>query len=144
MMVQRRQAFLEIAVQVCERLLRRQDHDEDTAEFGLQDGLTDIFNVAVLFEQHPGHSRDDAGSIRPQDRNDGLVHGALPLIFLSVIHEITSSQFWALRRPALENQAVGDKLPEVFDRQILQAVVLLDVVELPVTAVTGHHDHRGA
>jgi hypothetical protein len=44
----------------------------------------------------------------------------------------------------LNNQAVGDKLPEVFDGKILHPVFFFNVIELSVTAVAGYNHHFSA
>jgi hypothetical protein len=41
----------------------RNGHNEDAGEFGLQAGLTDIFDVAVILEKNAGNGGNDARAV---------------------------------------------------------------------------------
>lgn len=96
MVVQGGQPFFQIICQFIDGQLGWQGHDKDTAEFRLEYGLADIFDVAVFFDQHLGYRGDDARSVRAQNRNHDLVHsitpavtgtecqGSLPTVFLFI------------------------------------------------------------
>ena len=57
------------------RAARRRD--EDAHELRLQAGLVHVLEIAPLLEEDLRHGGDDAGPVRPEDEDDGLVHGGL-------------------------------------------------------------------
>ena len=44
----------------------------------------------------------------------------------------------------IQDQAVGDQLPEVLDLQVFKIIVTFDIFQLAVAAVARYHHHRGA
>jgi hypothetical protein len=44
----------------------------------------------------------------------------------------------------IQDETIGHQLPQIFNLQILEPVLLFDTVKMPVTAVAWNHEHAGA
>ena len=72
----------------------------------------------------------------------GMCHWPLATFF--VFYRKLQSCKMCPQSRALNNQALGDQLPEIEHFKIFKTVVVFDVVELAVATVTGHHHDFGA
>jgi hypothetical protein len=74
MQAERTQFFIQTLVQALDGFVCGHGNDKDTAELGLDNGLADVFDIAVFFKKYPGDGGDDARPVRSEDRDDGFVH----------------------------------------------------------------------